>query len=531
MTPGARIVAGLLLAVVLASVGLLFQQSAAGPDEFLFGGEYLSQSELTKVEAAIAVRKLSGYQRDGNRIRVPAAQKEEYLAAVAEADALPRSFHDLMQRSLDAGSVFETREDARHRRQITRAQTISEIVRKMSWVEDAVVLVDEQTPSGLNRKRQVTGSVTVQPVPGESLTPERVKALENLMIHSVAGLTADAVAVTSMGDDLSYGADGMSPHLFENDYLRARMMFNEYKRREILRLLSKYIPGVGVEVNAELENISEQIERNVKPEEKTAQLREIASTDTTERTTSDPSGRPGLDAQGPYRDGATVAAQQNTDKAKSTTRDNQYFAGYADQQVRKAGYMPTAVHATVAVPRSYVADIWRQRNRQTGQADRPPAEAELDPIESDVRTQVENLINEILPGTLVGENKYKYVTVEFVDSIDRPEITPPSLAENALAWTGRNWGSLTMACLAVFSLLMLRSMVKTTPDRNAGPALALESSRDQRSDAEEADDEAAQSPRLRLKKGESLQDDLVAMVREDPDAAATILKNWIANAA
>jgi flagellar M-ring protein FliF len=90
MTPGARIVAGLLLAVVVLSIGFLFQQSAAGPDEYLFGGAYLSSSELNKIDAAIAGRNLSGHVREGNRIRVPAAQKHEYLAAVADANALPR---------------------------------------------------------------------------------------------------------------------------------------------------------------------------------------------------------------------------------------------------------------------------------------------------------------------------------------------------------------------------------------------------------------------------------------------------------
>ncbi|MCG8449919.1 MAG: hypothetical protein MI725_10110, partial [Pirellulales bacterium] len=39
-----------------------------------------------------------------------------------------------------------------------------------------------------------------------------------------------------------------------------------------------------------------------------------------------------------------------------------------------------------------------------------------------------------------------------------------------------------------------------------------------------------QPPRLRLKKGTRLKDDLTEIVREDPEAAAAILRSWIENA-
>jgi flagellar M-ring protein FliF len=37
--------------------------------------------------------------------------------------------------------------------------------------------------------------------------------------------------------------------------------------------------------------------------------------------------------------------------------------------------------------------------------------------------------------------------------------------------------------------------------------------------------------KLRLKKGPTLKDDLAELVKEDPDAAAAILRTWIGNAA
>ena len=71
MTPGARLTAGLLLAVVVVSFGYLFRQGVTGPDAYLFGGEPLSDGQLTRAEAAIAQAGLSDFSREGNRIRVP----------------------------------------------------------------------------------------------------------------------------------------------------------------------------------------------------------------------------------------------------------------------------------------------------------------------------------------------------------------------------------------------------------------------------------------------------------------------------
>src|SRR3990172_4094247 len=178
MPPGGRIVAGLLLAVVVTSMGYLFQQGTAGPDEFLFGGEYLPDSQLNRIEGAIAQAGLSGHKREGNRIRVPAGQKAAYLAAVADADALPPNFNTLLETALDKGGPWESREATRERLKIAKQQTLSEIVRAMSWVEDAVVLYDEQEPRGLSGAKLVTGSVNVQPTAGEVLDPRRTRALQ-----------------------------------------------------------------------------------------------------------------------------------------------------------------------------------------------------------------------------------------------------------------------------------------------------------------------------------------------------------------
>ena len=95
-----------------------------------------------------------------------------------------------------------------------------------------------------------------------------------------------------------------------------------------------------------------------------------------------------------------------------------------------------------------------------------------------------------------------------------------------------------MLGVAMFSLLVLRSVVKGKPGdtpnmaaASGGPSLTLQGSDQPAARTEAAPGEPENTrPRLRLKKGTSMKDDLVDIVREDPDAAADILRSWIGKA-
>src|SRR4051794_3952316 len=89
MSPGSRITSGLLLIVAVASVGYLFQHQVTGGDEYLFGGESIPTATLQKMEEAFGKAGLNGFSIDGGRVKVPLAQRAAYLAALADAKALP----------------------------------------------------------------------------------------------------------------------------------------------------------------------------------------------------------------------------------------------------------------------------------------------------------------------------------------------------------------------------------------------------------------------------------------------------------
>jgi flagellar M-ring protein FliF len=156
-------------------------------------------------------------------------------------------------------------------------------------------------------------------------------------------------------------------------------------------------------------------------------------------------------------------------------------------------------------------------------------------LETSVKTKVEEVVEPLLIlQANLGRDNYKHVKVVVLDSLAAAAIAPQSAATKAAAWAGRYWSTLAMLGVAMFSLLVLRSVVKGIPGDGATPAAspALKLHADEpaaRSEAA-ADEPADDRPRLRLKKGKSLKDDLVQIVHEDPDAAADILRAWIGKA-
>jgi flagellar M-ring protein FliF len=80
--------------------------------------------------------------------------------------------------------------------------------------------------------------------------------------------------------------------------------------------------------------------------------------------------------------------------------------------------------------------------------------------------------------------------------------------------------------LVVFGLLMLRSIVKAVPVPQAAPQPVAKTEEAKASPPAEA----ARKAIRREPATESLRDELTAMVREDPETAASVIRGWIGSA-
>jgi flagellar M-ring protein FliF len=524
MTPGARITAGLLLTIVVVSLGVLFRTNSTTADEYLFGAEPLSNSQMTRMEAAMAAANLKGWERQGNRIRVPRGQKDEYIAAIGAARALPHDAQTFMDEALNSGGLFEPREKWNLRTKAVRENQLSHLLAKMPYVEYATVMLDVEESRGPNRKPRATATVFVEPRLGEVIDSQRMKAIKEFVAFSDASLTAAEVNVTSGGDSAPGGGDVV----FDDPYLQAR---SELERSYQQRLHSglNYIPGVRIVVSGEVDNTSKQTRIETTPEG-AEMVSETIENESTETRVADGGGPPGQLQNSASANGAeTVATRENTSRTERDSTKTQNAVGAVQEESIKNGYVPKEIYVSVAIPSDYVAKAWRKAHPDAKEDDYNETErAAQEQIE---RTNVENFVQNVLPRLPVGQNEYSQVKVVFFETLQPEPMADPTLTATALGWASQNWTTLSMLGLAGFSLLLLRNVARPQ-SASAGPlrpTLQLETGKEAAVDASEENEEVDR-PRLRLRKGDSLKDDLSDMVRENPDAAAAILRSWISNA-
>ncbi len=540
MTPAARVTALLLVGVIGVSLSYLVQHQSASPDEYLFGGEFLHARDANRVEAAIAKASLNSYERVGNRIRVPRGKKSEYLAAVVDAGALPPNFNELLEKALDLGP-FVDRETRRQRLKAAREQQLSMIIAAMGGIEDATVIFDIQEAHGLSRNTNATATVSVLPATGESLDSRQMKRIRQAVAGAIAGLKPDRVTVTNLGNGSIYGGgEELTAESFENPYYQNRVTYENYMKSRIEYQLHDF-PGARVQVSAELNDRLEHTIQSTLPEGEVAALRSTTDSDSTTTTEDTNGGRPGATANANTRTADQSSESVVKHETTSDENDSENFVGTKTEVQRLAGMVPEKVRATIGIPRSYLISVWREGERRKGNDPSQPFPDDIDNIlknlEGGVKTQVETLVAPLLPKKL-AEDIFSNVTVTFFESLTPAPIEPPTTASQALSWAGQNFSTMAMAVVALISLVMLRSMLKAIPPSEPTAAINAATLGFEASTTENeaplakatGETEDPDRPKLRLKKGTSLKDDLTEIVREDPDAAAAILRSWIGNA-
>lgn len=533
MTPGARLTTGALLAIVVVSIGFLFKQSTSGPDEYLYGGEPLTRQELIDIATALSDAGLSDYDIVGNMVKVPRSKKHEYLAAIGAADAQPKDVSSVLEKAVENLSPFSSSVQQQHQVKAAHARTLSMTISKIAWIEDATVMYDEKDIRGLRHKTIATATVNVQPKAGEYIDSRRARSLQNMVAGAFASMKPEDVVVNNLnGDDVASNTD-ISPDDFSTPYLREQARLELAKKRQVERLLG-YIPGARVQIKVELDEKLSEESLATSPEGPPATIHESEVSETSKQANTDGGAPPGGFAQGPSRGTREQAPTRNNSSETSVTKTETTSHTY-DRRVAtvSAGLVPKSMWASIEIPREFIIGIWKknklaEEGKEPELVDREQVNLLQKQIIDDIKTSVEPLMTELA----AGKDEFSQVKVVVYDTLPQRAIEKPSMASQGLFWLGEYGNSLAMLGLAAFSLVMLRSMVRG--GSKAGPAgaaaLQLKPDSEKAGGGMEpaADDDSR--PKLRLKKPDPVKDDLAEMVREDPDAAAAILSNWISNA-
>ena len=536
MSPGARIIAGLLLVIVVISLSYLVTHQSNSPDAYLFGARTLTNTEIARATAAFAKANLSNWDGDGNRLRVPRGQKHLYLAALVDNGAMPRAPFDFDQEAALNSSVWMT--TAHHAQAVKTAaeRELSLIIRHMSGVENAIVKYQTTTENNfLRRDKKVTAGVTVWPEPGLQFDDNHVNSIRHFVANAI-GTKPNLVDVFDMESGIMRSsklnvATSSSPNLYQ----AVKKELEEYFAAKALKAI-ELIPDATVVVNIDLDKtINEEIYSNVGDPTKPLTVQSSETTENQSTTNRPVSGEPGLARQS----NNTAAAVTNWGKESGSTivktvesSTKELSRAYVEKI--KAGLTPVSATVAVSFPKSYYRKVWKMQNPPPdGQDAEPPDELTMSQFVEQINNEIKSHIAHVLPDIPDDESKVKPISVVAFEKMATPEPDAPPLTATAGLWLSNNWSTLSMMGIGVFSLIMLRGMIRSLPPASGSSAAPGASAEAPTLGIVRPDDEDENSERAlqRSMSGPNLRDELADMVRDDPDAAAKVISSWVGNVA
>ncbi len=541
MTPAARVTTGLLLAVIVISlVYLFYYQAGGGGGEYLLGGREFSQSDLANMTAAFSQKELKKWKIVGNRIEIPSGEKAAYMAALADGNALPEDFTRYIDEALNSGGVFGGgRYLLDQKLKHAKEKELSLIIARMRGIESARVQFEQDERRGFRPSNETRALAVVKPVGNTELDEERVQTVLRTVAAGVRGLKLENVTVTDLNRGTAYsgGSEGGLPGITDSIYLSHKMRWEKWYADKIRAALVNY-PGAVVGVNVELDNKLRRKESRQQFDPKTVPVFNQEQTENQTKSGSQNGGRPGLASNGitnsPASVGATAGSESSVEKTQS---QQQSVASRTVSESEEVGLTPTRVTATVGIPTNYYEKLWQKRNpTPAGQEAKSPTNADLLALHTTTASSIKPAVEVLLregEGPAAADPE---VNVRMDESLPAETLPAPGVTDQAFTWFAANWQTLGMFVVGLFGLLMLRRMVASAPDKEpASEESAITLQLPAIADGGE-DDAAETGEPHKLKRrfgtsGPNLRAELSELVKEDPDAAANILRNWIGDAA
>ena len=541
MTPQSKLMALLLTVGIGISSVFLIQGAASstGAMVYLLDGKTLSEEDLDNIEFALGTSGLRGFKRDGNRMLVPKASSDVYYKAISEGKAIPEGMGNAVETALNNNSFLESTKTTEAKHLAAKLKDLANAIKRMDpMIHDAFITYDEKR-AGFSGDRKQTASVAIQTKGLKELAGDKRRAIISFVEKSFAGLKQSDIAVYCNGETTLASDDPTS--LQQSKYYQLKRQQEHEYRMRAERLLSDY-GNVRLDVNVELDPMASEETESISFNEKPTKIQSASSKKDAKTQRMASGGRPGTDPNVKANQGQSLSTPDQNSETKEQTESEKSVTGNTLKKTEIVGHQTTRVSVSISIPFSYYRKAWEYKEKERKPKETPSelTESELTTLMAETERSIQGKINAILPKVAAGEDKFPRV---FVDSYpDIPVQAPPatSNSEKAMDWLSQSWQTLALMGIVGAALVSLRSFAKTVPASNdrdfeRGFDLPLDDATDidlsslteeeNESFAPPSDGEST-PPRLRTTGGD-IKNDLTALVRDNPDAAATMLRNWI----
>ena len=252
-------------------------------------GKAIEIQALLAREGINAKRKIDGTKSTIYLDNYTQTQRDRALLAIVKSGLMDQN---VGLEIFDKGDFTSTKEDKRIRLSRAINGELSRLIRKIPPIENASVFISipEQTMFA-NMQKPITATVQITIPSGTKLDHIKVKAISNLLLGSVAGLTADNISITDTNGNvytsIMNAEDEMLERIEENDkYMQQKV------NAQLDRLIGKgnYVATVSTFLR---QAPAEKYSITYKPNEKTAITEQVFSEGLGDRSQGSASGPAG----------------------------------------------------------------------------------------------------------------------------------------------------------------------------------------------------------------------------------------------
>lgn len=547
MTPGSRIIAALLGGVLLVSFGYLLMSGVVPSVDrdytYLGDGREFSQIEILNSNNAFAKAGLSDFDWVGKKLKVPVGMQAKYTAAIFEGNCLINP-GDFTQKLIDGMSPLDSMTMMQEKARVTKELELASILKEFSFLEKAHVTVNvrkDRDPKFYDKKQLFSVSANVTPKKNEQLDDHMLTAITRTVKTSLGIQDNEDISIVNMlNGQTSKGIEvGMRGGV--KTYAEAQKE-KELDLEKKIRETYSHIAGIKVKATANLDDIIQSHLYEVIHKDKPTMVQERTSKSESKYEGPLQGGRPGVAAQLglPGEEARLVSGKgaSRSDKANLSEITNA-LQGVEANSVR-AGFTPKKVAATILVPESYIKALWMRNNGSSPNEDGTmpePTEADLTAERTKLMREIKESVANMISPDVTDKSIVDFQSLVHVSTFTEiiPEIKETVVESGLFSWLGEQWQSLALIGMIILGLGVLWSL---TRPKSADSIVIYESPgiSSEELDEEEEEEEEMKTPIDRVlepfgRSMRSLQQEAADLVVENPDAAASVLRQWIGNVA
>ena len=383
----------------------------------LFDGKQFTPDELVQIEAALAKKNLSDYTIVNQTLEIPAKSRSAYVAALAEANALPQESGRTLEKTAVDISLFDSPEVRNLKIKAAQQKDLADIINSIEGVSNASVLWDSEKQGGLNPKTIVRASVSLKSVPGYDLDDAKIDAICRLTANAIAGLKTENVVIVDTRTGVCYTQSAASsysaldntdesPERIKDPALAKRLTAERFWNKKISELVRASVENAIVQTTVEISDCQSETQRRIEHDPEPTIYRSEVIEDMTPAVF-------GINQPANNSDLNRVVPQPEPTAVLRKTEEG--VLGGKEIVTQKSPLAEKSVSVSVVIPMDSILSLCRSRGT-IGYESQPTDAQVIEQTARAVQEKITTVIANILPQPEAKQTPEKFISITFSDA-------------------------------------------------------------------------------------------------------------------